>query len=120
MLETGTDPLEMSKCKLETAPKQASFRDGMRLKSKGPFTHMIALEKNNVLATANAAANHPQSVIPRWLKLPAAVAYSGIGRSTIYTLLNAGKVKSHRIGSSRVIDRESLDAFISSQPSTGS
>jgi len=48
--------------------------------------------------------------------MPAAVAYSGISRSAIYELLGAGKIQSHRIGASRVIDRESLDAFITSQP----
>ncbi len=53
---------------------------------------------------------------PRWLRMPAAVAYSGISRSAIYELLGAGKIQSHRIGASRVIDRESLDAFITSQP----
>jgi len=89
----------------------------MRLKSKGPFTNMIALEKKNALEAANAAANPRQPVLPRWLKITTAVAYSGISRSTLYELMNAGNISSHRIGSSRLIDRESLDAFISAQPS---
>lgn len=98
---------------------------------------MIKLEKETALAIANAAAspapqlspqskkiltdavapaNPRQPVTPRWLKISTAVAYSAIGRSTLYELMNAGKIRSHRIGGARVIDRESLDAFISSQP----
>lgn len=77
---------------------------------------MLKSEKETVLAIANAPGNPRQPVTPRWLKVPAAVAYSGICRSTIYELMNARKIKSHLIGAARVIDRESLDAFISSQP----
>ena len=73
---------------------------------------MIQSEKETVLTEANTR----QPITPRWLKVPAAVAYSGISRSVIYELLNARKIKSHRIGAARVIDRESLDAFIAGQP----
>lgn len=81
---------------------------------------MITIEKKIALDAANAATNPRQPMIPRWLKIPTAVAYAGVCRSTLYELMNAGKISSHRIGSSRLIDRESLDAFISSQPSKGS
>lgn len=86
-------------------------------KQNQPTVKMLASEKLGALESANAAARSRQPVTPRWLKIPSAVAYSGIGRSTLYELMNAGKIKSHRIGAARVIDRESLDAFISSQPS---
>ena len=76
---------------------------------------MLAIEKDAALTTAQTQRN---SIVPRWLKIPAAVTYSGICRSRIYDLLNAGKVKSHLIGTARLVDRESLDAFISSQPAT--
>lgn len=75
---------------------------------------MMKIEKDQALAEANTTPRQP--ITPRWLKIPAAVSYSGISRSVIYELLNARKIKSHRIGAARVIDRESLDAFISSQP----
>lgn len=77
---------------------------------------MLQIEKHQALAEANTAATR-QPITPRWLKIPAAVAYTGISRSVLYELLNAGKIKSHRIGAARVIDRESLDGFIANQPS---
>ncbi len=77
---------------------------------------MIKPEKQAALAEANTAGTTRQPVVPAFLKVPAAVAYSGIGRSTLYELMGARKIKSHRIGAARVIDRASLDAFISSQP----
>lgn len=73
---------------------------------------MIRIEKESALTESKSR----QPITPRWLKIPAAVAYSGISRSVIYELLNEGKIRSHRIGAARVIDRESLDAFIASQP----
>ena len=76
---------------------------------------MIALEKEAALTTAQTQRD---VIVPRWLKIPAAVTYSGICRSRIYDLLNAGKVKSHLIGSARLVDRVSLDDFISAQPAT--
>lgn len=76
---------------------------------------MLQTEKHQALTEANTATRQP--ITPRWLKIPAAVAYSGISRSTLYELMNAGQIKSHRIGAARVIDRESLDAFIATQPS---
>jgi excisionase family DNA binding protein len=78
---------------------------------------MIKIEKQTSLAEANASGSARQHITPRWLKIPAAVAYTGISRSVLYELMNAGKIRSHRIGAARVIDRESLDAFVSSQPS---
>ena len=78
---------------------------------------MINIEKQTALAEATAAGAPRQPIVPGFLKIPAAVAYSGIGRSTLYELMGARKFKSHRIGAARVIDRASLDAFITSQPS---
>lgn len=78
---------------------------------------MIALEKQTALALAQSTVEAARPLQPRYIKIPTAVTYSGIGRSTLYELLNAGKIRSHKIGSARVIDRESLDAFIAAQPS---
>lgn len=77
---------------------------------------MLNDEKQTALAEASAAGHHRQPITPGFLKIPAAVAYSGIGRSTLYELMGARKIKSYRIGAARVIDRASLDAFITSQP----
>lgn len=89
-----------------------------RRRTNRPVLAMIELEKKIALDVATAAAKPRQTLPPRWLKIPTAVSYSGISRSTLYELLNAGKIRSHRIGSARVLDRESLDDFISSQPGT--
>jgi excisionase family DNA binding protein len=78
---------------------------------------MLNHEKQTALAEANTAGTSRQPVVPAFLKVPAAVAYSGIGRSTLYELMGERKIKSHRIGAARVIDRASLEAFITSQPS---
>lgn len=86
-------------------------KPGSSQKTNGPAT-MIKIEKTEVLTESKTR----QPITPRWLKIPAAVAYSGISRSAIYELLNARKIKSHLIGAARVIDRESIDAFISGQP----
>ena len=62
---------------------------------------------------------NPSTVQPRWLKVPVAVRYSGINRARLYILLADGQIKSASVrskGSSRgirVIDRESIDAFLS-------
>lgn len=79
---------------------------------------MIAPEKHSAIVTANAAANDEQTRYfkPRFLKVSTAAIYSSISRSVLYELMTARKIKSHRIGGARVIDRESLDAFILSQP----
>ena len=77
---------------------------------------MIAIEKQAAAAAATAVNVTSPSILPRWMKVATAADYSALGRSTLYELLNAGKIKSHRIGGSRLIDRESLDAFIAAQP----
>lgn len=53
---------------------------------------------------------------PRWMKVAAAAEYMSMGRSTIYELIKAGKIKSHMVLTCRLIDRESLDAFVASKP----
>ena len=98
-------------------PHQTAPHGGAWLIKSKPRKSMFKSEKQNALAEAQAAGTSRQPITPAFLKVPAAVAYSGIGRSTLYELMGERKIKSHRIGSARVIDRASLDAFISSQPS---
>ena len=56
---------------------------------------------------------------PRWLRIPAAVKYSGLSRSLLYELLGEGKIKSiclkSRKGAQRgirLLDKESIDSFM--------
>jgi hypothetical protein len=57
---------------------------------------------------------------PRWLKVDAAVSYSGISRAVLYRILAEGKIRSSSLRSPgalrgiRLIDRASLDAYIES------
>jgi hypothetical protein len=61
----------------------------------------------------------PVTLIPRWLRIPAAVKYSGLSRSRLYELLAEGKIrsiclKSHKGAERgvRLLDRESIDSFM--------
>jgi hypothetical protein len=58
-------------------------------------------------------------LIPRWLRVPAAVKYSGLCRSHLYDLIAKRKIrsiclKSHRDNARgvRLIDRESIDELM--------
>ena len=58
---------------------------------------------------------------PAYLRIPDAIKYSGIGRSTLYTLMTEGRVKSvalktHKdnVRGLRLISRASLDSFLGS------
>jgi predicted DNA-binding transcriptional regulator AlpA len=73
---------------------------------------MLNTEKSDTLDEANKAS---QTITPNYLRIPAAVNYSGISRSIIYELMNARKVKTFKIGACRLICRASLDAFIAAQ-----
>ena len=54
------------------------------------------------------------SVLPGWLTRRGAVEYSGLSRATIDRAVAQGKVRSVRKGRTRLIRRESLDAWIES------
>jgi hypothetical protein len=61
----------------------------------------------------------PVTLNPRWLRIPAAVKYSGLSRSRLYELLSERKirsicVKSHKGAERgvRLLDRESIDTFM--------
>lgn len=55
---------------------------------------------------------------PRWLRLPAAVAYSGISRSKLYVHLAEGRIRAAcvpgrgKVRGTRLFDRESIDEFL--------
>lgn len=48
----------------------------------------------------------------RTLRMSDATQYSGLGRTTIYTAIDAGKIETTKIGKRRLIFRESLDRFL--------
>jgi hypothetical protein len=62
---------------------------------------------------------------PEWLRLPDAIRVSGIGRSTLYSLLGSGSVKSALIRKRgcqrgiRLISADSLRAYIESFATKG-
>ena len=78
---------------------------------------MNSLLRGEILKDVHAG---PINLEPRWLKVGAAVSYSGISRAVLYRILAEGKIRSSSLrarGASRgirLIDRASLDAFIES------
>jgi hypothetical protein len=62
----------------------------------------------------------PTTLQPRWMKVPAAVRYSGLSRASLYILLASGEIRSASVrfkGKARgirIVDRESIDEFLSS------
>jgi hypothetical protein len=63
--------------------------------------------------------NGPVTLNPRWLRIPAAVKYSGLSRSRLYELLSERKIRSICVKSQkgaergvRLLDRESIDTFM--------
>ena len=63
----------------------------------------------------------PVTLNARWLRIPAAVKYSGLSRSRLYELLAQGRIKSiclkshnNALRGVRLVDKESIDLFIES------
>lgn len=50
---------------------------------------------------------------PLAVTVPVALQISGLGRTTLYSLIARGKIKSVRVGSRRLISFASLKAFLS-------
>jgi hypothetical protein len=76
--------------------------------------------------TLNQAAevlhSGPVTLNLRWIRIPAAVKYSGLSRWRLYELLSEGKIRSICVKSQkwsqrgvRLIDRESIDLFMERQ-----
>jgi hypothetical protein len=78
---------------------------------------MNSLSRSEILQDAHAGTVNLE---PRWLKVGAAVSYSGISRAVLYRILGEGKIRSSSLRSRgalrgiRLIDRASLDAYIES------
>jgi len=60
------------------------------------------------------------TLAPKWLRIPAAVKYSGISRSRLYELMAEGQIKSVCVRSKgnirgvRLLSAESIDNFLES------
>ena len=77
---------------------------------------MLRIEKAHALADAQAAAS-TLVTLPRFMKPLDAAKHVGLGRTTLYEMMNAGQINSHRVRGARLICRESLEAFIAAQSS---
>jgi hypothetical protein len=72
------------------------------------------------LLLQDGLAQSAGELLPRWLRIPAAVRYSGMSRSRLYEEMARGTIRSaslkgkHQTRGSRLIDRFSLDEFIDS------
>jgi hypothetical protein len=66
------------------------------------------------------------AIAPRWLRIPLAVKYSGIGRAKLYTYLSTGVIKSFVLKNKgalrgiRLVDRLSIDSFLNSKAEASS
>jgi excisionase family DNA binding protein len=52
---------------------------------------------------------------PAALPIPVAVAYSGLSRTRLYSLMGAGEIEAVKVGKRRLVLRESIDAYIESK-----
>ncbi|HEX3496737.1 MAG TPA: helix-turn-helix domain-containing protein [Methylocella sp.] len=64
---------------------------------------------------AARVASNPPSLKPVALRRHEAVAYCGLGKSTLYELARDGLISSFKVGGRRLFDRESIDKFLASK-----
>jgi hypothetical protein len=63
------------------------------------------------------AARTGADIQSRWLRIPAAIAYTGFSRASLYSLLRSGAIRSTMVYPTssvrgiRVIDKYDIDAF---------
>ncbi|MEN9021842.1 MAG: hypothetical protein ABF370_15195 [Verrucomicrobiales bacterium] len=63
---------------------------------------------------------HTAILRPEWLRIPDTIRYSGIGRSSLYTLIGDGKIRSVSIRKRgavkgiRLISVDSIDSYLNS------
>jgi excisionase family DNA binding protein len=68
---------------------------------------------NGGVAQMNTTTQQEQpSIQPLWLTYPEAQRLTGLGRTTLSTIVNSGKVKAARVGRAVRINRESLERFM--------
>ena len=81
----------------------------------------MILMKNDQLKTAALAGN----LRPEWLRITAAVTFTGVSRSRLYEWIAGGRIRSacirekHQKKGTRLIHTESLTSFLDSMASGG-
>jgi hypothetical protein len=69
--------------------------------------------------TIEQSKESAQQLVPRWLKIPDAVAYGGISKSQLYNFIRSGKLQTAKVRGRgdgrrgrRLVDRLSLDRLL--------
>ena len=63
--------------------------------------------KESVMRAATA-----QQVQPQWLRYPEAERYSGLGRSTLFGLIQSGEIQAAKVGKAVRLSRSSIDEYM--------
>ena len=71
--------------------------------------------------TIEQSKKSAQQLVPRWLRIPDAVAYGGISKSQLYNFIRSGKLQTAKVRGRgdgtrgrRLVDRLSLDRLLES------
>ena len=56
--------------------------------------------------------NEKTAITPAWLNYKQAEAYSNLSRTTLWQLIDAGKIRAARVGRAVRIERDSLQEFM--------
>jgi hypothetical protein len=69
--------------------------------------------------TIEQSKKSAQQLVPRWLRIPDAVAYGGISKSQLYNFIRSGKLQTAKVRGRgdgtrgrRLVDRLSLDRLL--------
>jgi hypothetical protein len=87
----------------------------------GRFIPMGCHTMNNLTSKdIQETIGHTATLRPEWLRIPDTIRYSGIGRSSLYTLIGDGKIRSVSIRKRgavkgiRLISVDSIDSYLNS------
>lgn len=59
---------------------------------------------------------NPQPRLGRFLNIPEACSFLRVSRSRLYEFFSEGKIRTHKLGTRTLIQREELDRFLDSLP----
>jgi len=57
-------------------------------------------------------AGTAQQVQPEWLRYPEAEKYAGLGRSTLFGLVQSGQIQAAKVGKAVRLSRQSIDSYM--------
>ena len=57
-------------------------------------------------------AGTAQQVQPEWLRYPEAEKYAGLGRSTLFGLVQSGQIRAAKVGKAVRLSRSSIDQYM--------